>query len=260
MVNKLHILSSGSKANAVILESGDSAILIDQGLTTKVFMQKAMSLGVDLSKIKFILLTHEHSDHMRGISLTAQKLSIPVYSAEKTINILNRDKKHNFDAIPLKESLSLDISGFEITPFAVMHDVVEPFGYTVKLPDGEKFAIATDTGMVTNSMMSYIAETNYLFIEANHDPDLLYSNRKYPWDVKQRIRSNYGHLSNDQCRDVISRVADNSLKIVVAGHLSQENNKKDMVFSMLRDVKTAYRLPFQPFAVEQEESCTVILS
>lgn len=260
MVNKLHILSSGSKANSVILESGDSSILIDQGLSTKSFMLKAASLGVDLGKIKFILLTHEHSDHMKGVSLTAQKLSVPVYSAEKTINILNRKKRHVFDTIPLKDGLSMNISGFEITPFAIMHDVVEPFGYTIKLPDGEKFSLATDTGMVTNSMIRYLADTNYLFIEANHDPDMLYSNRRYPWDIKQRIRGNYGHLSNDQCKDVISRVADNNLKIVIGGHLSMENNKKDMVLSMLRDVKSLNKFLFQPFAVEQEECCTIILS
>ncbi len=258
-MNKLHIISSGSKANAFIVEENGEYILIDQGLTFKKFKEKCAILGIELSRIKAALVTHEHTDHVAGIPLTARELGIPVFVSEKIADCIKSKSKYDISILPLaKDSLNI-IKGFSVFPFSIMHDAIDPLGFSITLKNGEKITIATDTGVITNQMLSHFSGSSYLVIEANHDPAMLYKNPKYPWDLKERIKSSYGHLSNAQCLEALERIPEMNLKGVVMAHLSEENNSPLLLRNLITEFFGARNYLFSSFIATQHEPFSVLL-
>ena len=144
-MSRIHILASGSKANAYIIEADNSMILIDQGLSFKEFSNRAEKLGIDIFRIKAILLTHEHEDHIKGVAYTAYKLDAPVFSTAQTLEILNESSKHPIHSRIVEKDRKIKLGAFEITPFEIMHDAADPVGYLVSTPCGETVCFATDT-------------------------------------------------------------------------------------------------------------------
>ena len=258
-MNKLHIISSGSKANAYIAESAGELLLIDQGLSFKQFCCRCSELGLDHTGIKGILVTHEHSDHINGVFLTAKKLGISIYSTEKTIDVIKKKDPYCNDFVPVEKDRPFKISGFITVPFSTVHDAVDPVGYNITLNGGEVLCFATDTGKVTTRMMSYIASSDHMILEANHDHAMLYRNNRYPADLKARIRSGKGHLSNDQCFEAIERISGKCPKTIIFSHLSEENNSPDIIHSMACDLKTKNRLLFNCFVARQNEPFSILL-
>ncbi len=258
-MNKLHIVSSGSKANAYIIESNGEMLLIDQGLSFKQFLSRCDELGIDHGKIKAILVTHEHSDHVVGVSFTAKKLGIPIYSTEKTIEVVKGKDRYCNEFKQVEKDRVFKISGFDCVPFSTVHDAVDPVGYNITLNGEEILCFATDTGRVTTRMMSYIALSDHIILEANHDHAMLYRNARYPADLKARIRSGKGHLSNDQSFEAIERISGKCPKTIVFSHLSEENNSPDIIFNMAHDFKKRKRLLFNCFVAKQEEPFSVLL-
>ena len=256
----IHILASGSKANAYIIEVDNSMILIDQGLSFKEFSSRAEKLGIDIFRIKAILLTHEHEDHIKGVAYTAYKLDAPVFSTAQTLEILKENIKHSIHCRIIEKDRRIKLGCFEITPFETMHDAVDPVGYLVSTPSGETVCFATDTGKITNRMMSYINQGTNIILEANHDPEMLYRNRKYPPLLKERIRGPYGHLSNDQSLEALDRMGENHPKTVIFSHLSEENNSPEMLKSLVIDFKKAHCLDFKAFIANQYNPKSIILS
>jgi len=258
-LNKLHIISSGSKANAYIAESGGELILIDQGLSYKQFLCRCEELGVEYKKIRAILVTHEHSDHVNGVFLTANKLGIPIYSTEKTIEIIKRKDRYCNKFIPIEKYTPFKVANFISTPFSTVHDAVDPVGFNITLNGGEVLCFATDTGKITTRMMSYIALCDHMIIEANHDYAMLYRNTRYPVDLKVRIRGGKGHLSNDQSFEVIERIAGKCPKTIIFSHLSEENNSPEIIHGMATDFKNKNRLLFNCFVARQNEPFSILL-
>lgn len=260
MMNKLHVVSSGSKANAYIIETKNGMLLIDQGLTFKRFSEKCNELGIDIGKIKAILLTHEHSDHICGVPVTAKKLGIPVFVSPELVSLLNERCKSDIDVRPVKKDEVNNIEGFSFTPFPVMHDTVDPLGYSVTLPNGENIGFATDTGKITNHILKYLSEANYIVIEANHDCDMLHKNQKYSWELKQRIKSNTGHLSNDQCFEALDRLPKELLKKVILVHLSEENNCTMLLQNLTTNFIREKSRGFQHFIATQDNPFSVLMT
>ena len=227
--NKLHILSSGSKGNAVVVESGDELLLIDQGLSHKCFTGRCAAAGIDPARIVGIIITHEHVDHINGVPLTARRLSLPVYAAPAVVAYFQDFGRYEFETRELTPQKPAQIGRFTVEPFPVMHDARDPYGFTVTLPNGERLTLVTDTGIVTQRIFAQIAVSEYLIIEANHDPDMLYRNPRYPADLKQRIRGAKGHLSNEQCLEALGKLPHDKLKKVIFAHLSEENNSPELV-------------------------------
>jgi len=259
-VSRIHILASGSKANAYIVEDNGSMLLIDQGLSFKEFSNRAEKLGLDIFRIKAILLTHEHEDHIHGVAYTAYKLDAPVFSTAQTLEILKENIKHPIHCRIVEKDRKIKLGCFEITPFETMHDAADPVGYLISTPCGETVCFATDTGKITNRMMSYINQGTSIILEANHDPALLYQNRKYPPLLKERIRGPYGHLSNDQSLEALDRMGENHPKTVIFSHLSEENNSPEMLKSLVLDFKKARSLDFKAFIANQNNPKSILLS
>lgn len=258
--NRLHILSSGSKGNAVIVESGDELLLIDQGLSFKCFSGRCAVAGIDPARIAGIVITHEHIDHVSGVPLTAHRLHLTVYAAPAVIEYLAEcGGRYEFDTHELSPRRPAKIGRFTVEPFPVMHDARDPYGFTVTLPNGERLTLVTDTGIVTQQIFAQIAASDYLIIEANHDPAMLYRNPRYPPDLKQRIRGASGHLSNEQCLEALERLPHARLKKVVFAHLSEENNSPELVCRSAAECFGRTRFTGESFIAPQQGPLTIPL-
>ena len=259
MAEKLHIISSGSKANSYIIQSDEGSIIIDQGLSFKQFKCAAVELGIDLSDAIAILVTHEHTDHVHGVVYTACKLGIPVFSTSQTLQKICTGEKYQVDTKSMIPDRPQRIGRFTCTAFSTIHDAADPVGFFLEMPSGENFCLATDTGMVTNRMLSYFNRCEHLILEANHDVGMLYKNPRYPADLKRRIHSKYGHLSNESSIDALSRM-ERHPKTVVFAHLSEENNTPATVKTLVLDFKKSSNADFKAFIAYQNDPYSIKLN
>lgn len=220
------VISSGSKANCTYLEYNNRAILIDCGLSCKQAIIRLEKLGVDVNKISAILLTHEHSDHIRGLSVLSRKLQIPVYANFKTSKYLQN--VYATELFTTGEDFSL--GSFSVHPFSIVHDAVDPVGFSVRAA-GIKFAQVTDLGRVTSLVKESLKDSNMLVLEFNYDQQRLMDCDKYPWELKQRIQSSHGHLSNNDASMFLNEITHPDLRHVVLAHLSENSNEPELALA-----------------------------
>ncbi len=219
---KVAIISSGSKANCAYIEHDGEAILIDCGLTAKECRRRMDLLQIDALKIKAILITHEHSDHLRGVSVLSRQLALPVFANISTSKFIqNVYALENFMTGEVFE-----YHKFQIYPFSVVHDAVDPVGFSV-IAGNSKYTQATDLGRVTNIVREAAKDSDFLLLESNYDQQML-QDCEYPWQLKQRISSAHGHLSNDDAATFLQELKTNNLKHVVLGHLSENSNQPNL--------------------------------
>ncbi|MDR1013294.1 MAG: MBL fold metallo-hydrolase [Lactobacillales bacterium] len=223
-MTKIYPLFSGSRGNSTYLECQNTAILIDAGCSTKQIEAMLKKNELDLTKIKSILITHEHSDHIMGLRTLATRYGIKVYSSKGTIKALIEhgilNDKISYEAVSDK---GFEIGDIFVKPFFTSHDSNESFGYVVTTPDQRKTAFATDMGFVSNEVRNAINGCDVLFIESNHDVGML-ENGKYPYFLKRRILSNKGHLSNEACAQELPGFVKKGTTRIVLSHLSEQNN------------------------------------
>ncbi len=214
-------LASGSKGNAIFVSTPDTAVLVDAGLSGIEIQRRMATLGRTPDDLKAIIITHEHTDHVKGAGVLSRRFNIPVYLTADTFNACKGLGK--IDQINFFECGSaFDIGSLAVNPFSISHDACDPAGLTLK-HQGKKIGIATDLGVVTNLVRTHLSRANALYIESNHDPDMLMTG-PYPWYLKQRIQSRTGHLSNQDARDLVAQVSHKDLDHVILAHLSEENN------------------------------------
>lgn len=187
-------------------------------------------MNIEPNSIKAIFVTHEHTDHIGALRVFASKFSVPVYATEGTLNALAKSGCINgkFKAEIINNN-GTEINGMLVKPFKTSHDSAQSCGYTVNMPYGEKLAVATDTGCITDEMRSALAGCDLVLLESNHDRTML-KNGGYPYYLKQRILSDIGHLSNDDCAEFAKYLVHNGTKRIVLGHLSRENNDPALAF------------------------------
>lgn len=215
------VLGSGSTANSYIFEKDDFSFIIDNGFSLKELTRRAASANFDLAKVKFILLTHTHSDHFKGVGTLSRKYKIPVVVhhllPDEDFNKMNPFTR--LDVVPGKE-YNFDTLSF--TPFSTSHDACCPLGFYFAL--GERtFMLLTDTGIVTDEMHDLAKNTETLFLESNYSEDLLMTG-SYPGFLKNRISSNKGHLSNDAAIEFLNLMDNSTPEMVYLCHLSDSNN------------------------------------
>ncbi len=227
----LCMLASGSKGNAIYVTDGPTSILIDAGLSGIEIERRLSSVGLCPTSLDAILVTHEHSDHIKGVGVLSRRYHLPVYITSATLEAASRiGKLHEVRSIQCGQTFSFN--GFDIHPFSLSHDATDPIGFTIQLGD-TKIGIATDLGIATGVVKTHLKGSDLLVLEANHDPDLLL-NGPYPWPLKQRIKSRSGHLSNHDTKDLLLEIQHSKLQHVVLAHLSDENNTPEAAHQTVR--------------------------
>ncbi len=214
-------LASGSKGNALFVGCADHGILIDAGLSGVEIQRRLTSVDVDPEQLTAIIITHEHSDHVKGAGVLSRRFNIPVYISPKTYQACSGLGKIS-DLCFFDCGRPFQIDEIQITPFSTSHDATDPVGLTLALGN-KKIGVATDLGIATNLVKEHLKGSDLLYLESNHDVDMLV-NGPYPWHLKQRIKSRRGHLSNADARQLVSDVKTEKLKHVILAHLSEENN------------------------------------
>ncbi|MBI3211480.1 MAG: MBL fold metallo-hydrolase, partial [Simkania negevensis] len=194
-------LASGSKGNCLYLGTGRTKILIDAGISFKAIKERLSSIGVQLSEIDAILITHEHSDHINGLSLLAEKMEIPVFANAETAKGLHSQLKTlpRFKIFSTGESF--EFGDIEVSPFSVQHDTLDPVAFTFQL-EKLKIGVCTDLGFVTSLVSAKLRKCDLLYIESNHEPSMVYASSR-PAIYKQRVLGRQGHLSNEMCANLI---------------------------------------------------------
>lgn len=225
---RFSVLASGSTGNAIYVENDEHSFLVDAGLTGKKMEQLFAEIDRDMKNLSGILVTHEHSDHIKGVGVLARKYKIPVFANAKTwdamdslLGVVPTDLKFHFDMETVKTFGSIDIQSF-----AVSHDAADPMFYTFN-EDGRKLVVITDTGYVSDRMKGHISAADAYVFESNHDVGMLQMG-KYPWSIKRRILSDVGHVSNEDAAVAMSEVVAEKQTQIYLSHLSKDNNMKDL--------------------------------
>lgn len=222
-------LYSGSTGNSSLIQTENTKILIDVGESAKKITEALNSINVEPTQIDAILITHEHSDHTKGISTFSKKYNIPVYANKETWNSLEKHKEKLLDDnIKYFTFDKFNIGDLSIIPFSIPHDAANPCGFNVYYKD-KKISIATDIGHMTSEIVENLSNSNFILLESNYDSNVLKCS-SYPYTLKQRISGPNGHLSNDVAGKTISYLAKNGLKTVMLGHLSKENNFPELAY------------------------------
>lgn len=234
MTVKFCSLSSGSSGNAQYIETKNTRILIDSGFSGKRIEELLGSIDVCPKTLDAILVTHEHTDHVRGVGVMSRRYDLPIYGNAKTwLGMEKKIGKISESNIKIFDTEDyIDINDIEVNPIHIFHDANEPVGYILR--NGKiKLSIITDTGWVSNNMKEKIRGSDLILMESNHDTNML-KNGTYPWPLKQRIASTRGHLSNDEAGLVLSETLKGSGEIVLLGHLSQDNNEPERAYQTVR--------------------------
>ncbi|MCF6290916.1 MAG: MBL fold metallo-hydrolase [Desulfobacterales bacterium] len=222
------VLGSGSKGNATYVASGTTSLLIDGGFSGLEIRKRLAVIGIDISSLTAILVTHEHSDHIRGVGVLSRQGRLPVYANPATHTAAGPTLKKLFARREFETGTSFVINDFEIHPFSVSHDTADPVGFVLR--NGRaSLGLCTDTGMVSRLMHHRLAHCNGLVLESNHDPVLL-KNGTYPPYLKQRIRGNKGHLANRDSARFLLALWHQGLEHVVLAHLSDANNRPELAY------------------------------
>ena len=223
-------LFSSSSGNCSYIGSATSGILIDAGVSAKQITLKLDCIGVSPAGIGAIFITHEHSDHINGLRVFASKNKIPVYATQGTVDALIASGTANgsFEINPISND-GIEVNGQLIVPFKTSHDSAESCGYLVKTSDDRKIAVATDTGFVTPETKEAVIGCDLILAESNHDVGMV-RNGFYPYNLKRRILSDKGHLSNIDCSKFVTELVQTGTTRLVLGHLSKENNMPELAF------------------------------
>jgi phosphoribosyl 1,2-cyclic phosphodiesterase len=218
----LSIFASGSRGNALLVNTGDARILIDCGLGVRTLVPLLQSAGVHLKDLNAILITHEHTDHVRGLERVLNHTHAALYATEGTLAAIDH-------VIPARtttcavNSEAFEIGNAVIRAIPIPHDAAEPVSYQLVF-DHHRLLVATDLGKVTRELAGALRDSTVAVFESNHDEEML-ANGSYPEFLKERIRSNTGHLSNRQCATALKACRESELRTVILAHLSDENNE-----------------------------------
>ena len=233
---KICLLYSGSRGNSAFIEAGEARILIDAGKSAKALCSALCGIGVDIDSIDAIFVTHEHRDHVSALQTLSHKHSIPIHILLSSAEIfygLKDEKLCGCLNLKFGDSFDVDVKGLHVKAFPTPHDSRAAVGYRLTFKEnGEVYSIgyATDTGYVTDEMRENLMGCFAAVIESNHDLDML-RDGPYPPELKQRIRSKKGHLSNPDCAAFAASLCESGTKHIMLAHLSEENNDPCLAYN-----------------------------
>ena len=227
-------LSSSSSGNCEYVEYNNTKILIDAGKSGKQIEQLLDSIDVDIKDIDAIFLTHEHLDHVKGAGVLSRRHNLKVFTTQKTYQAMLKITKDikSENLYFFENDRSFTFKDLHIEPIKSFHDCVD--GSCYNIIEDKKISIVTDTGIVDQNLLEKMKDSDLYYIEANHDKDMLV-NGLYPWATKQRIMSNFGHLSNDNAAEILKKLLNKKNEIVMLAHLSKDNNDPKLAARTIRD-------------------------
>jgi phosphoribosyl 1,2-cyclic phosphodiesterase len=231
-------LASGSRGNALLVETSDTLILVDCGLTFRTLESRLSAVGRSPQDIEAVLVTHEHSDHISGLTPLSRRLQRPVWSTHGTAKSLADIGDHRV----VRYGVEFSVGNATIHPFPVPHDAREPVQFRFEA-DGLTLGVLTDTGHVSTHVSETLASVDALAVEFNHDLDTL-NGGPYPPHLKARVGSNFGHLNNAQAAGLVANLDHDRLRWVVALHMSQQNNSSEQVESCVAEMRDGARFDF----------------
>lgn len=237
-------LFSGSSGNSTFIETQTTRLLIDAGMSCQKISKALESLQVSLKEVDGILISHEHSDHIKGIETISKKYEIPIYATEKTweaMKGLNVSSSCKQFFVP---NVSFAIGDIQVVPFSIPHDAVDPCAFNL-FHENRKITVATDIGHLDESLMQKMYASDILLIESNYDTATLLCG-PYPYLLKKRIQGDFGHLSNEVTSKALKTIYENGANHIVLGHLSKENNFPELAYqTVLNELETSHcGLPF----------------
>lgn len=227
----LHILASGSKGNAILVEGPDGTVLVDCGVSRKCMVGRANELGVSVADVRAVLVTHEHSDHVSGLSVFARRFAGPMFATAGTVAARSYLLELPFELVG--HSDVLELAGMRVRCFPTSHDVADPMCFRFETSD-DAVGLCTDTGVLTDEAREALADVRVLALESNHDVRMLATGR-YPGFLKQRVGGRFGHLSNVQAAEALGELVGPDTEVVVGMHLSQENNRPSLAVRALAE-------------------------
>lgn len=230
-------LSSGSNGNCYYIGDENTAFLIDSGIGPRTVKKRLAENGVDIKSIEFILVTHDHIDHIKGVGILSEKYSLPVYATTVLHNSLDNHpctRCRLSGAVRRTEpGVVSNYKNVEFTPFVVPHDATQTVGYFINF-NGVKFTFLTDLGEVTDDVIKYCKMSNIIIFESNYDLDMLLGGSYSP-ELKVRIMEGCGHLSNEQTASAIKRVYHKDLTHIFLCHLSENNNTPAKAYKQIAE-------------------------
>lgn len=254
---KLSVLGSGSTGNAVLIVAGETRVLVDAGLSAKEIARRLALVGEDVRRLDGVLVTHEHGDHAGGLRVLLRSVDCPVYISAKTrdayiserFNVASDEPRKRADALKnrvemIESSRDFRIGDIDFHPFTVPHDAVDNFGFTAT-HQGVKIATLMDFGRITTLITERLRGCAAILIESNHSRDMLKACDAYPWELKQRILSRLGHISNEDVADWLRDGFDGAAKHIVLAHLSQRANNPYLA-KITAEVALQERTPLFP--------------
>lgn len=215
------VLASGSRGNAIYVSDGATSVLVDAGLSARDIGRRLDSRGLNAAELSAILLTHEHTDHIRGVERLCRRFRLPVFLTAGTLAAAPALQELP-ETCTVECGRPFQVGTLTVDPFSISHDARDPAGFVLGA-NGTRIGIATDLGVATAVVREHLRGCSVVVLESNHDPEMLTAG-PYPWFLKQRIRGRTGHLSNPESGRLLSEIAHPGLQQVVLAHLSETNN------------------------------------
>lgn len=230
-------LASGSSGNCFYLGTEHYGILIDAGISLRTIRKTLKDIGVDMSTLRGVFVTHDHADHIKAVGNIGEKFNIPIYATQLVHKGIRKSYcvTQELSAINIRyieKDKTIDLEDFHITAFEVPHDGTDNVGYHIEI-DGKVFCFLTDLGEITPTVQEHVEQANYLIIEANYDRDMLMSG-KYPMHLKQRIYGDHGHLCNEATGDFLANHFPKDLRYIWLCHLSKDNNQPNIAYHTVK--------------------------
>lgn len=224
-------LASGSNGNCYYVGNAEEAVIIDIGISNRQLKERLNDAGLSIKKIKAVFISHEHSDHIKGMHSLSKKNDIAVYATKKTYDKAYKGL-HSNKTVHFEPGDTLTIGSLKVHSFSKLHDASDPVSFRIEI-DGLNIAVLTDLGCATPLVVDHLKLCHAAFLETNYEHDML-MNGKYPSFLKKRVSSNLGHLSNDQAVELITSLNGSPLKTVFLSHISADNNRIDLALEKFK--------------------------
>ncbi|MBN2449404.1 MAG: MBL fold metallo-hydrolase [Lentisphaeria bacterium] len=227
------VLGSGSRGNALVLHADDFAVLVDAGFSDRELARRMQAAGVECGSVRAVVISHEHSDHVKGLRAFASKRGLAIYANRATAEVLRHRDSRIGPMTIFASGNPFSVGPFQIHPFSIPHDAIDPVGFLVQV-DAYRIGIATDLGHASHLVTYQLRGCDALVLESNHDVTML-GNSTRPWSLKQRILSRHGHLSNAAAMDLLRATVDGRTRHVVIAHASEECNCYELLSRTVED-------------------------